>query len=88
MIHTSAQSMIQSTTWSLTEMSQTHLKIDREDIDPDDTPDYFDSYAEPTKLLHFVRHCEADSYFQMALAFKVQLLPLTKQLCNLAGNSW
>lgn len=69
-------------------MCQTHLKIDREDIDPDDTPDFFDQYAAPTKLLHFVRHCEADSHFQMALAFKVQLLPLTKQLCNLAGNSW
>lgn len=83
-----SKSMIQSTTWSLTEMCQSILKIDREDIDPDDTPDYFDKYAPPTKLLHFIRHCEADSYFQMALAFKVQLLPLTKQLCNLAGNSW
>jgi DNA polymerase alpha subunit A len=69
-------------------MCQSILKIDREDIDPDDTPDYFDKYAPPTKLLHFIRHCEADSYFQMALAFKVQLLPLTRQLCNLAGNSW
>ena len=69
-------------------MCQSHLKIDREDIDPDDTPDYFDQYAPTTKLLHFVRHCEADSLFQMMLAFKVQLMPLTKQLCNLAGNSW
>lgn len=82
------QSMIQSTTWSLTEMCESHLKIAREDIDPDDFADYFDSYAPPAKLMKFVRHCEADSYFQMALASKVQLLPLTKQLCNLAGNSW
>lgn len=83
-----SKSMISSTTWSLTEMCETHLKVAREDIDPDDTPDFFDSFAAPNKLLHFVKHCEADSYFQMALASKVQLLPLTKQLCNLAGNSW
>lgn len=69
-------------------MCQSMLKVDREDIDPDDFPDYFDSMAAPTKLMHFVRHCEADAIFQMSLAFNVQILPLTKQLCNLAGNSW
>jgi DNA polymerase alpha subunit A len=81
--------MIQSTSWSLTEMTLSTLKIEREDIDPDDTADYFDSYAtKPDRLLRFVRHCEADSYFQMAIANRIQILPLTKQLTNLAGNSW
>lgn len=81
--------MISSTTWSLTEMCGTQLKVQREDIDPEDTESYFDSFAaSPNRLMHFVRHCEADSFFQMAIAFKVQVLPLTKQLTNLAGNSW
>lgn len=81
--------MISSTTWSLTEMCSSHLKVDRVDIDPDDTADYFDSTAaKPDRLMDFVRHCEADSFFQMAIANKVQILPLTKQLTNLAGNSW
>jgi hypothetical protein len=83
------QSMITSVTWSLTEMCLTHLKVDREEIDPEDTANYFDATVEtPDHLVRFVRHCEADAYFQMALAHKVQLLPLTRQLTNLAGNSW
>jgi DNA polymerase alpha subunit A len=83
------QGMISSTTWSLTEMCKTHLKSDRQDIDPDDTASYFDgSVSSPDRLLTFVRHCELDAHYQMALAAKVQILPLTRQLTNLAGNSW
>jgi len=39
-------------------------------------------------LMNFVRHCEADTYFIAGVALKVQMLPLTKVLTNLAGNSW
>lgn len=39
-------------------------------------------------LLNYVSHCEADTYFITAIALKVQMLPLTKVLTNLAGNSW
>ena len=81
--------MIPSTTWSMTEMCKTHLKVERQDIDPDDTASYFDgSVSNPDRLLTFVRHCELDAHLQMAIAAKVQILPLTKQLTQLAGNSW
>lgn len=81
--------MISSTTWSLTEMCGTHLKIAREDVDPEDTPTYFDHTASsPDMLIKFIRLCEVDAFFQMAIAARVQMLPLTKQLTNLAGNSW
>ncbi|KAJ7282017.1 DNA polymerase family B-domain-containing protein [Mycena rebaudengoi] len=84
-----AKSMISSTTWSLTEMVKTHLDHVRQDIDPDDTAGYFDaSVLKPDRLLDFVRHCEMDAHFHMAIASKVQILALTKQLTNLAGNSW
>ncbi|TBU30600.1 DNA polymerase alpha catalytic subunit [Dichomitus squalens] len=84
-----AKGMITSTTWSLTEMCKTHLKSDRQEIDFDDTANYFDgSVSSPEPLLNFVRHCELDAHYQMALTSKVQLLPLTRQLTNLAGNSW
>ncbi|KIK93692.1 hypothetical protein PAXRUDRAFT_12489 [Paxillus rubicundulus Ve08.2h10] len=84
-----AQSMISSTTWSLTEMCKTHLRSDRQDIDPDDTARYFDgSVSSPDMLMTFVRHCELDAHYQMAIASKIQILPLTKQLTNLAGNAW
>lgn len=39
-------------------------------------------------LMNYVKHCEADTYFVAAIALKVQMLPLTKVLTNLAGNSW
>ena len=39
-------------------------------------------------LLNYVNHCEADTYFIAAIALQVQMLPLTKVLTNLAGNSW
>lgn len=81
--------MIVSTTWSLTEMCKTYLKLEREDIDPDDTASYFDgTVSSPERLMTFVRHCELDAHYQMAIGAKVQILPLTKQLTNLAGNSW
>lgn len=81
--------MIDSVTWSLTEMCSTQLGFVREDIDPEDTAGYFDGYAvSPDRLLHFTRHMQMDAFAQMAIAAKVQLLPLTKQLTNLAGNSW
>ncbi|ORX36128.1 hypothetical protein BD324DRAFT_642777 [Kockovaella imperatae] len=84
-----AKGMISSTTWSLTEMCSTHLKVQREDIDPEDTHTYFDhTLSGPDKLVKYIRLCEVDAYFQMAIAARVQMLPLTKQLTNLAGNSW
>lgn len=39
-------------------------------------------------LLNYVKHCEADTFLIAAIALKVQMLPLTKVLTNLAGNSW
>ena len=84
-----AKGMIASTTWSLTEMCKTHLNMDRQEIDPDDTTSYLDGgVSTPDRLMTFVRHCELDAHYQMALADKVQILPLTRQLTNLAGNSW
>ena len=88
-INSNNQGMISSTTWSLTEMCGTHLKVQREDIDPEDTHSYFDhTLSGPEQLIKYVRLCEIDAYLQMAIASRVQLLPLTKQLTNLAGNAW
>lgn len=81
--------MISSNTWSLTEMCATHLKSERQDMDPDDTAGYFDTaVSSPERLMTFVRHCELDAHYQMAIASEVQILQLTKQLTSIAGNSW
>ena len=39
-------------------------------------------------LMNVVKLCENDTFFVAALAIKKQLLPLSKVLTNLAGNSW
>jgi len=84
-----SQAFIDSNTWSLTEMSEKHLNIARDDLDPEDTPKFFDSVHSTAKqLMQFVMHCLADCFLQMAIATKVQALPLTRQLTNLAGNCW
>lgn len=65
------------------------LKIERKEVDPEDHAIKFDAgRSTAANLLEFVLLCEADSYFQMAIAHAVQGLPLTRQLTNLAGNSW
>ena len=38
--------------------------------------------------MQYLMHCEADTHFIAAIALKVQMLPLSKQLTTLAGNSW
>ena len=37
-------------------------------------------------LMNYVKHCQADAYFIAAISIKVQMLPLTKVLTNLAGK--
>src|SRR5690606_24618314 len=39
-------------------------------------------------LMDYLSHAETDTYFIAALALRTQILPLTKILTNLAGNSW
>lgn len=70
-------------------MCESLLKIERKEVDPEDHAIKFDAdRSTAANLLEFVLLCEADSYFQMAIAHAVQGLPLTRQLTNLAGNSW
>lgn len=39
-------------------------------------------------ILNFIDHTERDSHFTMGLLFKLNIIPLTKQLTNIAGNLW
>lgn len=80
--------MTKCQSWTLTEMCSLYLSGAnvRREIDNEDA---LKTWATTTVgLINYVNHCEADTYFIAALALKVQMLPLTKVLTNLAGNSW
>lgn len=80
--------MYKCQTWSLTEMCSLYLAGDnrRRDIDNEAA---LNSWAkEKQGLMDYVTHMEADTHYIAALAISVQMLPLTKVLTNLAGNSW
>lgn len=79
--------MTKCTSWSLTEMCQIYLPGTlRQELDNEVALKTWASTS--SGLMNYVNHCEADTYFIAALALKVQMLPLTKVLTNLAGNSW
>jgi len=41
-----------------------------------------------SELLKVVTHTENDAFLTMELLMKLQVIPLTKQLTNIAGNIW
>lgn len=78
--------LIKCQSWSLTEICELVLSEKRQELDNEEALRTWASNGEG--LLDYVLHCEADTYFIAAVALKIQMLPLTKQLTNLAGNSW
>ena len=80
--------MTKCQSWSLSEMCELYLGegSPRRDIDNEVAIKTWATSREG--LLNYINHCEADTYFIAALALRVQMLPLTKVLTNLAGNSW
>ena len=74
--------------WSLTEMCSLYLSGDNRRRDVDNEAALNSWAKEKQGLLDYITHMEADTHFIAALALSVQLLPLTKVLTNLAGNSW
>jgi DNA polymerase alpha subunit A len=74
--------------WSLTEMCQLYLGPDciRRDLDNEAVLKTWATTRDG--LVNYVGHCDADTFLVAALMLKLQMLPLTKVLTNLAGNSW
>lgn len=72
--------------WSLDEMVSLHLPgHSRKEMDSEKALSMAQSGI---GLMNYVKMCEIDTFYTAALAIKQQLLPLTKVLTNLAGNSW
>ncbi|KAH8909947.1 DNA polymerase [Coniochaeta sp. PMI_546] len=80
--------MFKCQSWSLTEMCNLYLPGDNQRREVDNEVALKTWATTPNGLMDYVSHMEADTYFITALALRVQILPLTKVLTNLAGNSW
>ena len=80
--------MTKCQSWSLTEMCDLYLGDGNSRREIDNNVALKTWAKSRDGLLNYVNHCEADTFFVTAIALRVQMLPLTKVLTNLAGNSW
>lgn len=72
--------------WTLSEMCEVYLNQVRYDQPVDCSTTSW--IKDAPSLYNFIAHNENDTHFIAAIALKLQMLPLSKQLTNLAGNSW
>lgn len=80
-----AKDLIKSKNYALTTLTKNVLKMDRAEVNFETIPQF---YTNTQDLLWLTQHTENDSYLAMKLVFHMMVLPLTKQLTNLAGNLW
>lgn len=69
----------------MAQLSEQLLSVNRVEVDGDKIPQFFDRFED---LIWLCQHNENDAYLSMRLVFQMMVLPLTKQLTNLAGNLW
>jgi DNA polymerase alpha subunit A len=81
-----ARELVRETNYNLTELARTQLGVKRDEFDPAIIKEKYSKKSEDLQSL--IVHTEMDSYLTIQLLFKLAIIPLTKQLTNIAGNLW
>ena len=81
----SAKEVLRETTYSLTHLAAAQLKTQRTDIEPVDIPQWYNTSR---TIVQLAQHTLFDAQLVQRLMFKLQIMPLTKQLTCVAGNMW
>jgi DNA polymerase alpha subunit A len=79
------QDLIKAKSYSLSQLSDQLLSVNRVEVDFEKIPQFYDRFDD---LIWLCQHNENDAYLSMRLVFQLMVLPLSKQLTNLAGNLW
>lgn len=81
----SAKELVRETNYDLTYLADKLLKTRRDDFDEDMLTKF---YLTTENLLRLVEHTEKDTFMTYKIMMHLNILPLTKQLTNIAGNLW
>ena len=81
----SARDFVKEVSYTLTALAQNQLKMTRHEVPSTDIPGKFGTAA---NLLSLTKATEHDAWLSMGLLFHLSVLPLTRQLSNIAGNLW
>lgn len=80
-----AKELIRETNYDLSHLAKVQLKQTRDEFDDDLLPQF---YVSSDRLFQLTDHTEKDAYLTFMLMAHLSVIPLTKQLTNIAGNLW